>query len=288
MAGISSKAAGSLTNKNKFNGKEEQRQEFSDGSGLDWLDFGARMYDNQIGRWHTSDRLADQYSEVTPYCFVSNNPILYIDPDGNELTLSFASPGAMTSYTNIANAALGGKYQANLVAIPGTSNYRVEITTINAKAKINSEQKAFYKNLNKVVTAKDQVNQSIVENDPVDVDDWQTNKLDIKDIEAFDAAGPGGSSSAGALIHSHIEQLEKAKKGLAAGDLGVVKTVGGVKTATDYIKAHKKAIKAENKVNGNKRIEGAGGTDTFKEKNGTETQQTVLPATGGGVTVTKI
>ena len=31
MSGISSKAAGSLTNKIKYNGKEEQRQEFSDG-----------------------------------------------------------------------------------------------------------------------------------------------------------------------------------------------------------------------------------------------------------------
>ena len=65
-----------------FNGMEKDNEPKGIGNSLD---FGARMYDSRIGRWMSLDPLAKKYSSLSPYNFVGNSPIKFIDPNGKEI-----------------------------------------------------------------------------------------------------------------------------------------------------------------------------------------------------------
>jgi len=64
-----------------FNGMEKD-DEVKNNTGTH-LDFGARAYDSRLGRWMSVDRgLVKPY--LSPYQFGRLNPIVHIDPDGND------------------------------------------------------------------------------------------------------------------------------------------------------------------------------------------------------------
>ena len=65
----------------KYNGKEEQVT-----GNLGWLDYGARMYDWELGRWNCADPLSESYMFQGHYNYCANNPLIFIDPTGNWYT----------------------------------------------------------------------------------------------------------------------------------------------------------------------------------------------------------
>jgi len=64
-------------NKYLYNGKELQEY-----AGLEMYDYGWRQYDAALGRWNVQDKLAESFPGYSPYNYVKNSPINYIDPNG--------------------------------------------------------------------------------------------------------------------------------------------------------------------------------------------------------------
>jgi RHS repeat-associated protein len=67
------------TNKFHFNGKEVEND-----FGVGYTDFKWRFSDPILGRFHSVDRLAEKFSDISTYQFASNDPINKIELDGLE------------------------------------------------------------------------------------------------------------------------------------------------------------------------------------------------------------
>ncbi len=71
------KRAGMLKNDFLYNGKEMQ-----DELDLEWFAFGARYHDAALGRFFNIDPKAETYSFQSPFAYGANNPIKYIEVNG--------------------------------------------------------------------------------------------------------------------------------------------------------------------------------------------------------------
>ena len=67
------------------------------------LDYGARMYDPVIGRFNVQDAFSEKYSSMTPYHYGANNPVLYIDVNGDSLWINFKNDRILYENGNLLN-----------------------------------------------------------------------------------------------------------------------------------------------------------------------------------------
>lgn len=75
-------------NNYQLNGKEWENE-----LDVNWYNYGARYYDPAIARWNAVDPLAEEFSHVSTYNYVLNNPTQYIDPDGKAPTKADGAGG---------------------------------------------------------------------------------------------------------------------------------------------------------------------------------------------------
>ncbi|MBL0293970.1 MAG: RHS repeat-associated core domain-containing protein [Saprospiraceae bacterium] len=124
-----------------FTGKEKD-----DLTGLQY--FGARYYDSRISIWYGVDPKAEKYPSLSPYCFVANNPIRYIDPDGREIVdpqgrraIIYDKKGRM-HFTKYATADIRRVAGALSLTTEGTAQLkRINSSDIKTKINVSSDSK---------------------------------------------------------------------------------------------------------------------------------------------------
>ncbi|WP_317124964.1 RHS repeat-associated core domain-containing protein, partial [Taibaiella helva] len=82
--GLPVKALSSTAQGVKDNRRKYQSNEYIKDLGLNWMDFNARQYDPQIGRFLAVDPLADEEGQqvFSPYAAMGNAPESMVDPNG--------------------------------------------------------------------------------------------------------------------------------------------------------------------------------------------------------------
>ena len=73
----------------RFTGKELDKQ-----NGLNWYDFGARLFDVAgVPMWTSVDPLAEKYYPFTPYSYCAGDPVNKFDPDGRSTKVKTLEDG---------------------------------------------------------------------------------------------------------------------------------------------------------------------------------------------------
>ncbi len=104
-------------------------------------DFGARIYNPRLGRWLSTDPLQSDYPSMSPYNYVANSPIVYIDPDGERIYVHGTKKYVrkVVRYLAIIYSTEKGSEMINSLTESGKT-YNIRSTTFPWEGTIYSEQ----------------------------------------------------------------------------------------------------------------------------------------------------
>ena len=110
-------------------------KEFHPFDGLSWHDNAARFHDTLFPRFTTVDPLAEKYPGVSPYVFCNNNPLIFLDLDGEKPSESEAA--AMSSFVYSPNdKTLPGGWEFQVLHENNTSGLKLALFSRSSSGKI--------------------------------------------------------------------------------------------------------------------------------------------------------
>ena len=195
------------------------------------------MYDSRIGRrWNLDPR---PITGISNYATFGNNPLLFIDENGDSIRYVSAQKGLIKATEKLINNGIG---MSNVAKIDKNGDLKIKNLTSKELSKLTQEQQKFYFVMQEVESSKDYKAEvtvvSNVDNSEVFFGSYDSKKLDIEDFKILPEKGVFSKYSV--FAHEAVEQFDKQKSGY-----GTVE-----ENTPGFVASHTMGLGAERRITG--------------------------------------